>query len=189
MKKSLAVTAFALLCAAALPAWSAEELTTDKMNDIHKLMETTGALRISQAMTQGITARISEAIKARKPDAPQEAYTIVAEEVKKTINEEMNVKGGYVDQLTAVFHKYLTHEEIKGLLQFYATPLGKKAVTTMPMMAQEGMSIGQKWLQGVAPKLDARIKARFDEKGIKMDPPAGPQGGAPNGTQGQKKKP
>lgn len=187
MKKILAITAFALLSSGLTRAVLAEDLTADKANDIHKLMETTGALRIGQAMTQAITGQISQNLKQRKPEVPQEAYTIVADEVKKTISEEMTAKGGYVDQLTGVFHKYLTHEEVKGLLAFYATPLGKKAVTTMPMMAQEGMAIGQKWLQGVAPKLDARLKARFAEKNIKVDPPGQPPQGQPAPQQAPKK--
>ena len=92
----------------------------------------------------------------------------------KVVGEEMSAKGGYIEQMIPIFHKYLTHEEIKGLLTFYTSPLGKKATSVLPMMAQEGMQVGQRWAKTLGPKLDQRLKARFAERGIKIEPAAKP---------------
>lgn len=176
--KHLIALACAAMSLATAPSLAAESLTPEKSADIRKLMEATGALRIGQMVTQSAIGQISQALKTARPDLPDEAFTIVSEVSTKVVSEEMTAKGGYIEQMLPVFNKYLTHDEIRGLIGFYSTPLGKKAISVMPMMAQEGMQIGQRWAQSIAPKLDQRLKARFAERGIKIEPPAR-QGGAP----------
>ena len=42
------------------------------------------------------------------------------------------------------YNKYYTHNEIKQLIIFYETPLGKKVIEVTPFLTQETMAIGQK---------------------------------------------
>jgi hypothetical protein len=44
-----------------------------------------------------------------------------------------------------VYDKYYTHDEIRQLIAFYETPLGRKVVEVTPPLTQETMAIGQKW--------------------------------------------
>jgi hypothetical protein len=44
-----------------------------------------------------------------------------------------------------VYNKYYTHDEIKQLITFYKSPLGKRLVEVTPLLTQETMVIGQKW--------------------------------------------
>jgi hypothetical protein len=41
------------------------------------------------------------------------------------------------DQLIAIYDKHFTDEEIKGLLQFYGSPLGQKVASEMPKIGRE----------------------------------------------------
>ena len=68
-----------------------------------------------------------------------------------------------------VYHKYLTLEEIKGLVRFYKTPLGRKTISVMPRMTQECMKAGQVWGQSFGAKLDQRVFDRFKKEGIRID--------------------
>ena len=68
-----------------------------------------------------------------------------------------------------IYHKYLTLEEIEGLIQFYKTPLGRKAISVMPKMTQEGMIAGQEWGQSIGPKFQQKVLDRFKKEGIKID--------------------
>jgi hypothetical protein len=43
------------------------------------------------------------------------------------------------------YSKYYTHDEIKQLIAFYESPLGRKLVEVTPLITQETMLIGQKW--------------------------------------------
>ena len=44
-----------------------------------------------------------------------------------------------------VYNKYYTHDEIKQLIAFYETPLGRRMVEITPLVNQETMIIGQNW--------------------------------------------
>jgi hypothetical protein len=47
-----------------------------------------------------------------------------------------------------LYDKYFSHEDIKGLIKFYETPLGQKALSVLPNlsveMQGEGMKLGEK---------------------------------------------
>jgi len=175
MKKPALLLALALAVGAATtgPALAEEAGSPEKVADIRRLMDVTGALQFGQVLSQTIVMQFSKALKAQRPDLPPEAFTILSEEVGKVVSEELTRKGGYVDQVIPLYGKYLTHDEIKGLLQFYGTPLGRKLVTVLPSLTRESMMTGQKWAQTLGPKLDQRLKMRFEQKGIKIEPPAG----------------
>ncbi len=49
-----------------------------------------------------------------------------------------------LDLAVPVYDKYYTHAEIKGLIQFYGTPLGQKLVSVQPKMTGELQDAGGK---------------------------------------------
>jgi uncharacterized protein len=44
-----------------------------------------------------------------------------------------------------IYDKYYTAAEIKGLIQFYGTPLGKKMASVLPNIMSESQAVGGKW--------------------------------------------
>lgn len=50
-----------------------------------------------------------------------------------------------LDMAVPIYDKHLSHEEIKGLIQFYQTPLGQKTLTELPQMMSELQTEGQSW--------------------------------------------
>lgn len=46
-----------------------------------------------------------------------------------------------------VYDKYLSDEDIKGMIQFYSTPLGKKMIDVLPKLTAESNEAGQRWGQ------------------------------------------
>ena len=53
-----------------------------------------------------------------------------------------------LDSAVPLYDKYFSHEDIKGLIQFYQTPLGQKALSVLPKLSTEmqgeGMKMGEK---------------------------------------------
>lgn len=52
-----------------------------------------------------------------------------------------------VDMTVRMYDKYLSEEEIKGLIQFYSTPLGQKTLTVLPKLMVDLQSESMKWGQ------------------------------------------
>lgn len=163
MRRYVCVVVFMLFSYAA-PA--DEKLTDAKRSDIYKLLEVTGAASIGQQMSQVTVQQLTDAIKRARPDVPTEMLDIVREEVNKTIADAMVAKGGFVDVVTPIYHKHFTHQEVKGLLSFYQSTLGKKTISVLPALMQESMVAGQRWGQALGPIIQERVRQRFKDKGV-----------------------
>jgi len=67
-----------------------------------------------------------------------------------------------------IYDKHLTHEEIRGLIAFYQTPLGAKLIAKMPAIAQDSMAVGMKWGGEIAQKAMAKMEAQKKKEGQKQ---------------------
>lgn len=54
-----------------------------------------------------------------------------------------------IDIAVQLYDKYLSQEDIKGLIQFYQTPVGQKAISILPRLLAELVQSGQQWGQEV----------------------------------------
>jgi hypothetical protein len=147
---------------------SAEDMSPDKRADIEQLMRVTGALKIGKQMSEAFVSNMTQAIKASRPDVPNRMYDILAEEVNKVIGEQMVAKGGFLEMTILIYDKHFTHADIKGLLSFYQTELGKKTIKALPHIMEESMKAGQLWGQALGPIIQERIIERFKEEGIDL---------------------
>jgi hypothetical protein len=68
--------------------------------------------------------------------------------------------------MVPVYAKHFTHDEIRALLTFYGSDLGRKTVAVMPMALQEGARIGQAWANELAPEIRTELEKRFRAEGF-----------------------
>ena len=145
-----------------------DELNSEKKAAIKELLEVTGAYQLGEILSNAFIQQMTQALKKAKPDVDPKAFNIIEEEVKALIHEELVVKESLLPYMYPIYHKYLTLEETNGLIQFYKTPLGKKAISVMPKMTQEGMKAGQLWGQSMGQKIKQRLSERFKKEGLKI---------------------
>ena len=145
-----------------------EELTDAKRADIERLLQMTDALKIGRMFASTVMRQFERTLRQVRPDIPAELFGVVDEEVQKTIDDSMLEKGGFMEQVIPLYHRYFSHDDIKAMLAFYGTPAGQKTISVMPQMAQESMALGQQWAQRLRPVLEQRIKARLKQHGIEL---------------------
>lgn len=58
-----------------------------------------------------------------------------------------------------------TESEIRELIEFYETPVGRKTVELMPVLMQQGAEIGQRIIEPHLPELQRRVEARINGGG------------------------
>lgn len=146
----------------------ADELTPAKEADIKKLMELTGATNIGLQLGKMMSQQINQQIRSLRPDIPTRAFDIADEEMFNLIKKSMAEEGGLIDHMIRIYNKYYTHEEVKGLIEFYQTELGKKTIRIMPNLMSESMIAGQQWAQRLAPALTEIVQRRLKEEGIEL---------------------
>jgi hypothetical protein len=106
------------------PASVAAHIDPAKESDIRFLLELTGAHNQIQEAIANAKAEYGSALSESKfADNGGQKFTkaVVASSQQKFDGDAVN------EQLVLTYDKYYTDEEIKGLLQFYASPLGQKA--------------------------------------------------------------
>jgi uncharacterized protein len=50
-----------------------------------------------------------------------------------------------LDLAVPIYDKHLSHPEVRGLIEFYQTPLGQKTLKVLPAMLSELQEAGRKW--------------------------------------------
>jgi hypothetical protein len=80
-------------------------------------------------------------LKLMAPDAPLTFWTMV--------KSKLDIDG-FVNLFIPIYDKYFSHDDIKELIQFYESPIGKKLLDVTPLMTQESYHIGEEWGQKLA---------------------------------------
>lgn len=68
-------------------------------------------------------------------------------------------RGDFEAMIAAIWDRNFTTDEMRQLLAFYDTPLGKKLIESQPAIAQESMVAGQQWGQRLGMKIGAELAA------------------------------
>ena len=67
------------------------------------------------------------------------------------------------EDMAKIYMNNFTDNELKKLITFYKTPIGKKAAILVPTLAAEGAAIGQQRLQKNMAELQQMIQAKMAE--------------------------
>ena len=143
-----------LLALAASPPPAAgqdAEVPVDKAADIERLLEVTGALRIGKQFGDMAVTQTFAQLRQLRPDIPEDMVQVVDEVVREVIDE-----------------KYFSHAEIRELLAFYETEVGRKAIRVLPALVGESMQVGQEWGRSLGPEIERRIIERFEAAGYDL---------------------
>jgi hypothetical protein len=76
--------------------------------------------------------------------------------------------GSFKEIVIPIYHKYFTGEEIKEMIRFYSSDLGRKTIRIMPALINESLTAGQQWGQSLAPLITERVKARLKREGVEL---------------------
>ena len=139
-----------ILCMASGAAWAQN---TAKQDDIKKLLDIIGA--------RGIGLRVFNQVivgfRRSNTETPEAVWQEIYREAEARIDDFVT------GRLGPIYDQYLSHDDIKGMIAFYQSPLGEKLLSVMPQMSQESMIAGQAWGREFA----EAVRKRLDDKGYK----------------------
>ena len=126
------------------------EIDPAKQADIKKMLIATGAGKMGmQVINQMIGMQ-----RQQNPKVPKEFWDDFIGEISA---DEL------IDLTIPAYDKHLSHAEVKELLKFYESPVGKKLLKVQPMIVQDSMAAGQKW----GMELGQRIADRLQSEGYR----------------------
>lgn len=132
------------------PVYGQDE-TAAKQADIKKLLGITGASNTGLR----VFSQVIGMFQRTHSEVPEAVWMEMVSEA------EAKVDGFVMEMLVPIYDKHLTHEDIKGLIAFYETPVGRKLLAVMPRMHQESRTAGEIWGRDFA----RTVQERLAEKG------------------------
>ena len=136
-----------LLCIAALLVASivVKAQTEPSDADIIKMQQVNGSAGSINAMYPQIVAQL----KSVKPGVTDEQWAAVKKEVFDVEVAELS------KQLIPIYKKHFTQEDVKAIIAFYESPVGKKLAEQTPLITVESMQLTQTWGMGLFGKIQA----------------------------------
>ena len=134
--------------------------------DIIRLMEVTGAQKLGEQMAASVVSAIGDGLRQNNPRIPARAVEILTEVTREMVGKEF---GSLMPRMVDAYSRVLTHADVKQLLDFYATPLGRRLIEVTPLLQQAGSQAGREWAQGLQPKLKEELTRRLKAEGFAQE--------------------
>ena len=134
--------------------------------DVEKLLEVTGAAAMGTQMATLVSNQVINGFRRQQPSVPDRAVEIIKEELNAEFAKMFEPASTFRQTLITIHMKHFTHDEVKTLLEFYNTPVGRKAIAVMPLAAQEGAAAGQEWAGQNMPRITATLQERLRAEGF-----------------------
>ncbi|MEP7230363.1 MAG: DUF2059 domain-containing protein [Ginsengibacter sp.] len=139
MKKYLILV---LICVSGTTGFSQ---SSSKIENIKKLLDLTGSGKMGAQVAQTMISSF------------QESYSNVPNEYWESVKKEINADD-IVALVIPIYDKYYTEEDIQKLIEFYESPIGKKVISSTPLIVQESMSAGKIWGENIGKKVMEKLK-------------------------------
>lgn len=155
-----------LLCLlAAAPARAQAPSPPDSVDarvaaDIRELIELTGAVALGTQFADRMLATLRPMF--------EQAYPTVPPEVMDELLEETHAELAALDLAALavpVYARHLSAEDIRGLLDFYRTPLGRRVVEKLPVIVEESVAVGQAMGEAAGQRVIDRLVRRLEARG------------------------
>lgn len=150
MKRSYLVVLALVLGLGVGPVYGQDDATT-KQADIKKLLGITGASNTGLRVFSQVIGMFQRS----RNEVPEAVWMEMISEA------EDKVDAFVMEMLVPIYDKHLAHADIKGLIAFYETPVGRKLLAVMPQMHHESRTAGEIWGREFA----RTVQERLAEKG------------------------
>jgi uncharacterized protein len=104
-------------------------------------------------------------MKKSDPQVPDRALSLAKDVLEAEFKKAFTEPDGLMPELVTIYAKAFTREEIRGLIAFYETDLGKKLVQTLPVLVQQSAAAGQAWAEKNIPRITTTLQSRLKAEG------------------------
>ena len=138
----------------------------EKQADIRKLLELTGAGNLATQTMGQMEKSMKPLITNALP--PGEYREKLVDLFFDKFHSKMD-PNALADLIVPIYDKYLSDEDIKGLIQLYQTPTGQKLITVLPKVAAESQQAGERWGQEIGRECMMEVLSEHPELRQQME--------------------
>ena len=105
-------------------------------------------------------------LQRNNPKITKEAADAAVEEFHALLNEMLDDKGGFIDEVAVIYNRHFSPAEVRAMRTFFESPLGQKLASLQGDMARESSLAGQRWMAERLPEFQERLRKRLKAFGI-----------------------
>ena len=158
-----------LLFSAAHARAEVKPIDPSKIQDIKKLLELVRLEEMVMLTAESTLERffpiLKEATARSNQVVSETVFAILKGTTLSLVKRQISAKGGLMDRVVPLYDKHYTAGEIKTLIRFYETPLGKKVTALRPEIAKEGMVVAEEWINFLKPLLVEALARSLEKEG------------------------
>ena len=168
MKFLLKVLAVTLCLHFFVPLAAADpKISAEKREVISELMEICDAMvNIDQMFDRSMMSYYQE-LERQNPHIPKRALVILKEEVSVAFHEHHRELR---DLQIVLYDRHFTLDELKEMVAFYQTPLGRKITEVTPLFSEETVTAMSAFNERIV-QLPPRVQERLRDEGISIPVP------------------
>ena len=124
-------------------AWAASALAqveSSKADDIKHLIEVSGSDQMAAEWVSEFGNQLKNAL-SQSSSSPERSQQIVGAFIQK-LSDRFSAE--WKDLLVGIYDRHLSQEEVKELIKFYESPLGRRLKDAMPKITEESTQAGLK---------------------------------------------
>jgi hypothetical protein len=162
--RALLVILFCTIASVVMPAQEpqpAAKIDPAKEADIRRLLELTATGKIGVQVNQQMSQALRPMLERALPPGQDRSKKIIDTFLQKF--QAQITPQAFIDLTVPIYDKHFSAEEIRGLIQFYESPLGKKMVSESPAIVDETGAAGRAWASQVVLKIFAEMETDFPE--------------------------
>ncbi len=127
---------------------------------IRELMDVTGAKNLGQQLIEAGMEQFRSSVQDSQPNNPRAKQFVDAFVAGFQKHFDFNTLN---EQIIPIYNKYLTSDDLKGLLDYYHSPLGQRMLKTLPELTRESQAAGYALGQKAAQETMEELKTDFPE--------------------------
>ena len=122
-----------------------------KEDDIRQLFTAMGVNKLGEQIWEQLNERMTKS----NPQIPDSVW----QEIDKEFRSEFS-SGKFGEILIPIYRKYFSGDEIKQMIQFYQSPVGKKFVDVAPQLVGEAMAAGEDRGKEIVKRIQEKLKQK-----------------------------
>jgi len=139
-------------------------ITTEKEQDLQRLMKSMGVSKMPSLTAKIMIDQVIGFERKRNPNISTSEEKIIT-----SVVNDLTLKYApeLFEKLTPLFGKHYTHSEVKELIAFFESPIGRKYNKASLLMVLEIMPISQEWGIKVGIKAANKVENELSKLGYK----------------------
>lgn len=126
-----------------------------KREDIRRLMQVNLTLEHAQQVADLVATNLTRFARARRPAEAERIQATALQATRSVFAEHLD---SLADRLGNLYDRHFTHDEVRAMIAFYESDLGRKSLRVMPELVTSSVQGMQAWAQALVPLIRDRIR-------------------------------